>query len=742
VFSGPSPYEISTPWAGVDIGELQFAQTADVCYVTHKSYPTQKLERHSETNWTIVPVPLQDGPYQDIITDGSTITPSGTGNIVPVMTSNTTPSGVAAASEEHAVGPNGFAWNAFDGDLNTGWNSTSPANQTLQYTFVSPKIVTGCYIQAISETAYVLDANSNYVSVPGGLRAPKTFNIEGIDGSGNVTVLLAKANETGWGNGERRYYFWNNTRAFQTYRLNIKESNAISLPAGTGMALASLAFSGGGADRQTVTLTASAIASINKGVGFLSTDQGRHLRFLDEDAVWHWYEIISRVSSTQVTAYHSAPPLPSTKASTSWRMGAFSISSGYPACVALYQERVFYARTNDQPQSLWGSQTGDLDNFAVSSPLVATDAISLTLSDVGEIQWLADVGDLIVATNATVRPIGPADKNAGFSATNFQQGRKLGTGAVSIKPIAVSDALIFVNHFRQSLHAAAYSWESNGYVAPDLSVLSEHLFREGAIELSYAPQPNAVLWNTIADGSLVGITYEKEQSTQGFHKHTLGGGGQIVSQCVIPRGDRSAVWAVISRPGGLRTVELMQADYEADSQPIAFYVDCGLTYSGAPVTTVTGLSHLEGYTVSISADGSREVDQVVSGGSVTLPSGEPASVIHVGLPYTSRATTLPIAGAGQDGSSLGRKKRVKAAYVNVLDTMGLTISSVLNNGYKEEIRLRDTSDTMDVALPYVTGNYRVPIDDRWDNGGVVVMETDEPGPCTILAVTPMFDAEP
>jgi hypothetical protein len=477
-------------------------------------------------------------------------------------------------------------------------------------------------------------------------------------------------------------------------------------------------------------------------VGFLSTDQGRHLRFLDEDAVWHWYEIISRVSSTQVTAYHSAPPLPSTKASTSWRMGAFSISSGYPACVALYQERVFYARTNDQPQSLWGSQTGDLDNFAVSSPLVATDAISLTLSDVGEIQWLADVGDLIVATNATVRPIGPADKNAGFSATNFQQGRKLGTGAVSIKPIAVSDALIFVNHFRQSLHAAAYSWESNGYVAPDLSVLSEHLFREGAIELSYAPQPNAVLWNTIADGSLVGITYEKEQSTQGFHKHLLGGGGQIVSQCVIPRGDRSAVWAVVSRPGGLRTIELMQADYEADSQPTAFYVDCGLTYSGAPVTTVTGLSHLEGYTVSISADGSREVDQVVSGGSVTLPSGEPASLIHVGLPYTSRATTLPIAGAGQDGSSLGRKKRVKAAYVNVLDTMGLTISSVLNNGYKEEIRLRDTSDTMDVALPYVTGNYRVPIDDRWDNGGVVVMETDEPGPCTILAVTPMFDAEP
>jgi hypothetical protein len=83
----------------------------------------------------------------------------------------------------------------------------------------------------------------------------------------------------------------------------------------------------------------------------------------------------------------------------------------------------------------------------------------------------------------------------------------------------------------------------------------------------------------------------------------------------------------------------MQADYEADTQPTAFYVDCGLTYSGAPVTTVTGLSHLEGYTVSISADGSREVDQVVSGGSVTrflpaslLPLSMWGCLIRVGQP--------------------------------------------------------------------------------------------------------------
>jgi hypothetical protein len=743
VQSGGSPYEIATPWTAADLADLQFAQTADVCYVTHKNYPAQKLERFAETNWTIVPVAFQDGPYQDIIADGTTLMPGGTGNIVPTMTSDSAPSGVASASKEVAAGPNGFAWNAFDGTANTAWNTDELARSFLQYTFATPKIVTGCYIQATSDSVGYVGPNSSVVIVTGAQRTPKTFTIEGIDGGGNSTVLLTKANETGWGDGERRYYSWKNTQAFIAYRLNIKDTNSSQLPTSSpvGVAIATWALSGGGTDRASVTLTASSITPLNKGVGFLTSDVGRHVRFLDEDAIWHWYEIASRVSATQVNALHSAPPLPSTKASVSWRMGAFSGSSGYPARVALYQERVFYARTNDQPQSLWGSQSGDFDNFAVSSPLVATDAVSLTLADVGEVQWLADIGDLIIATNSTVRPVGPADKNAGFSATNFQQGRKLGTGAKPIKPVPVSDALIFVDHFGLSLRATSYSWESNGYVAPDFSVVSEHLFRQGATEMSYAPQPNALVWTTRADGELVGVTYEKEQETTAFHKHELGGSGVLTSQCVIPRSDRSALWAIVTR-GGLRTVELMQADYEADTQTDAFYVDCGLAYSGSPVSTVTGLDHLNGMTVAVYADGAREDNAVVSGGAVSLASGEPASDIKVGLPYTSRATTLPLPQSGGDGSGLGRKKRAKAALVNLLDTMGLEITSVFSNGEMEEAVLRDMSDTMDEAIGFFTGNKKIRIDDRWENGGVIVMETDDPGPCTILAVTPMFDAEP
>src|SRR6185437_15071263 len=90
-----------------------------------------------------------------------------------------------------------------------------------------------------------------------------------------------------------------------------------------------------------------------------------------------------------------------------------------------------------------------------------------------------------------------------------------------------------------------------------------------------------------------------------------------------------------------RYIEVLERPFDGDIDDIedAFFVDCGLSYSGTAITTVTGLDHLEGQTVSVLADGGVVDGLVVSSGSITLPYS--ASKIHVGLPFTSRAVTLP-----------------------------------------------------------------------------------------------------
>jgi hypothetical protein len=746
VTSNGAELVVTTPWPGAAVADLQYVQRADVMYVVHKSYPPYKIERHSETDWRIVQVDFVDGPYLDITKDGTVITPNFPGSLVPYMDSNTTPFGIASASSggggltRDGSGSAGDAWRAFAAPGGE-WMSAALGTAWLQYEFVNPTCIDGYVLMASNQTLQSSVGTTTY-NVPGRFRAPRTWTIEASnDGFASTVVLDVRSGETNWGDSERRYYSFVNKKKFKAYRINVTETNQ-SDQGQLGVSIAYWGMSGGEGDRMEVTLTASDVKGINDGIGFTPSDAGRHIRLLSNDVFWHWYKIVRWISPTQVGAELHSPPMVIIKGSTSWRLGAFSETSGWPARIGLFQERLFYARTNHNPQSLWGSRVASFEDFGVSIPLKADDSMSLTINDVGEIQWIGDSGDLLVGTISGVRPIGPADKNAGFSATNFQQGRRVRVGSAAIMPAPASDAYIFVGHFGNSLHELVFSFDVNGYVAPDISVLSEHLFKYGVRGMSYAQKPNAVLWTEISDGSLVGMTYEREQKTAALHRHVLGGDGYVVSQCVIPGQARDELWMIVDR-SGLRTIEVMVADYESANpdapfadQSGAYYVDCGLTYAGPPVTHVSGLDHLNGRTVAIFADGAPELQQTVVNGGVTLQ--QAASTIHVGLPYVSRIKTLPIAHQGQDGSSLGRKKRIRKVLVNVLETAGLRVKAT---GRYEVAELRNANDPMGSAPPLFTGTLTVRVDDQWSNGGVLEFEVAGPEPCTIRAITPAFESE-
>lgn len=51
VSSGSEPYVVSTPFAASDLRAVRFAQSADVVYFAHPSYPPCKLSRYSDNDW-------------------------------------------------------------------------------------------------------------------------------------------------------------------------------------------------------------------------------------------------------------------------------------------------------------------------------------------------------------------------------------------------------------------------------------------------------------------------------------------------------------------------------------------------------------------------------------------------------------------------------------------------------------------------------------------------------------------
>jgi hypothetical protein len=85
-------------------------------------------------------------------------------------------------------------------------------------------------------------------------------------------------------------------------------------------------------------------------------------KFLRDGGIqWGYATVTGRTNTTVVTVTVNAT-FGGTSGETKWRLGAYSDTTGFPAAVAFYEQRLFWAGSTEQPQTLWGSKSGDYEN--------------------------------------------------------------------------------------------------------------------------------------------------------------------------------------------------------------------------------------------------------------------------------------------------------------------------------------------------------------------------------------------
>jgi len=722
-----APYEVGHPWISADLARLSYTQFNDVAYFAHKAYPPRKLSRKADLNWTIENVVFNDGPFLSPGaegTGGTTLTPSGRGAISAIMTSNTTPSGVVASDDASAN-----AYRAFDGKADTFYQKSGTFG-SLTYTPAS----------AVIADAYWIIGYSNIGNTP------SNWTFQGYNGTDWI-VLDSRQGETGWRRGDRRFYEFKNDTAYQAYR--IVWEGVENTGDDPGSVIGEIGIHRKAEDQTPFSLTASSIAGINGGAGFKASDIGRAIRLRGSDGRWRWAKIAGYSSPTSVTIRLYQHAIPDLGPIADWQIGALSDESGWPGSVSLYDERLVWARTNAEPVSVFGSKQGIFDDYGVSEPVLPTDGLKITLlsSNMNELLWLADDEDLITGSASQIRSVGPADTTQSFSATNLTQRKGPTSGASYHQPLSIGGTVLYVGAGATKIRELVYG-DQNRYVAPELTILGEHLFKSGIKDWAFAEKPDPTIWVTTGNGLLISITYDRDQKVLGFARHDLGGAVENVA--VIPgTAGIDDVYIVVRRTingSVVRYIEVLERPFDNDIDAIedAFFVDCGLSYSGPEVQTISGLGHLEGCAVAVLADGGVVPDLSVSGGSITLP--YKASKIHVGLPFTSRAETLPYAGPGQDGTLFGRRRTVTGASVDVLATGALKVGMLGSRDWSPPLTeqfMKQGDALFGLPIDLQTGFTPCEIEGSWAEGrGQIVMETSEPLPALIRALALQVEGEP
>lgn len=712
--------EVATPYYKDVLPTLKFVQSTDTLFIAGGGIRPHALKRLGETNWTIEPMEFEDGPFLPQNLTQTSLTPAGTGNPVPVMTSNTAPSGTVSASNGSAT-----AYQVFDRQPGKVVLSAS-ANGWVQYQFPSARMIDAYMLQAPSDNSQNDDM-------------PWQWNIEGSNNGSTWTILDTRDGQDTWASSEWREYTFPNKTAFTHYRLTFTQGGGADAK---DSAIGQIVFHQAGDTQTPFNLTASSTVGINGGDGFLPSDVGRHIRFRGSDSYWRWFKIVSRTSATVVTVRVYGQTLHDTKGTSLWRLGAWSDSTGWPQTIGWHKNRLAFAGTDTEPQKIWESQTEDFNNFAVSHELVASDAVTVGIlsGQVNRIQWLVDDDDLVVGTSRAVRSLGRLGDNEAYGPSNVDQKPETNFGASAITPIKIGSVLLYFGPYATDLREMAYDLANDGRISQSISEVQSHLFRKGMNGACYQQYPDSIVWSWDTAGDGVGFTYEREQEVFGMHTHTFSGEVECMEDLDGSQSDE--IWMIVKRTINGQTkryIEIMQRPFLGIDQKDAWNLDCALRYEGSETDTVSGLDHLEGMAVIAYADGT-DYEVTVSGGSITLPADRKASKILVGLNVVAKAKTLPYPVNTQDGSGSGRKMIIDDFRIAVFETGSLRAGS--EKTYLDELVFYQAGDQYGEPAPLRTGILDRATETRWEDGGQLDMQVSGGKPCTILAVNFGRSAEP
>lgn len=401
--------------------------------------------------------------------------------------------------------------------------------------------------------------------------------------------------------------------------------------------------------------------------------------------------------------------------STDFTEQAFSELRGWPASVALHQDRLVIGGARDLPNHIWMSQSGDLFNFDLGEGLDDEGIHFPVLSDqVNAIRAIFSGRHLQVLTSGaewmvTGDPLTPK---------TVQLRRQTRVGSVTgrrIPPRDVDGATLFVGRGGNQLREFLFTDVEQAYQAGDLTLLAPQMVAE-AEDMDYDPARRLVFLVN-GDGSLASLTQYRAEEVSAWSLHATEGSFRRV---VAVEGN---VFVLVERESGF-FLELLDP---------ALQMDSALTGAAAePATVWGGLDHLEGQQVQVLADGRYLGRTEVIGGAVTL--GEPASTVAVGLGYTHEIEPLPPVVTGYGGIDSSAKLRLIDATFRLESSAALRVDT--GQGFRD-LPFRRLGDGLLDQPPEIFSGDKTLRALGWRSGAAPLWRVagDAPLPLTLLSVT-------
>ncbi len=747
--------EISTNYQSSELYQLQTIQSADVMWIVHPLHPQAQLKRVTPTSFVLEDIEFKKGPFlerndiaeEDDVTMNVDATIAGTAGILTRSSGIFQPGHVGALFKlthprvnrqtngkkiDNDTGLIGEQIDVF-GDYifsitSTSWTGTVRLQRSddAWVTNTDIKVFTNANKQTFAATEKSEDVQYRInvtAHTSGTISASLVINTSSVNGSATATGVIGAPLDIKGPFNFNTHGNWDatvaierneNNAGWEPYREYISVINdgvgdrnvqfaAIEEEDNVQYRINITAYSSGTleADLAATSSTQSGIVRIN---GILSNEQAE-------------ITIVSKVSQTIDTKR--------------WAEGAWSGVRGFPSAVTFFEERVVYGFTNSDQQNIWLSEIGRFENF--ESGINDADSFILTLPTANRGKWLGSLGTLAAGDGGLEWRI-KAPLDEALTPTNWDMKKQTAHGSADIQSVEVGSVLLFIDSVGRKIREFTFSEADQKYTAPDLTSLAEHITVSGIVSIAHQKNPDSMLWCVLKNGKLITLSYEREQNVVAWARHPMD--GLVQSVAVIPASGEDEVWISIVRAvnGDNKVyIEKFGSRILDSRKENSFFVDSGIIYTGAAITTITGLGHLEEKTVAILADGEVLDRQRVIGGQIELSTA--ATNVRTGLPYTSLATPMRMDLNLPTGTTHGSIKKIAEiafSFHNTLNAKYGASETELFDFDWDDSRWKNTSEVEGLF----TGIITAAAVSGFDIEDSLIISQSDPLPCTVRAIIP------
>jgi hypothetical protein len=662
-------YEVPSPYLAADLFNIHYTQSGDVLTLVHPNYPPAELRRLGALQWQ----------YQTINFGQAIAAPTGVavtgspGYIAKLSaTDGATPSKLTTvASHTLALGDGVYASNVIIGGVTTSG-----------FYLVSKVPVDGTGA-LIPDQLYLMDYDGNAVTISGfGTNPTLQYGGKIFDITNYYVVTALTADGVNESPVSAEVSVLDNLNVTGSYN--------------------------------TISWTPNPAAA-------------RYFIYKKKNGL---YGFIGETTGTSFNDNNIAPDFATTPPTFD---AVFNAAGEYPGAVSYFDQRRCFGGSTNKPQDVWMSKTGTESDFSYSIPVKDTDRIYFRVAtrEANSIQHIVPMNSLLLLTTSAELRVSPVNSDA-ITPSDISVRPQSYVGASSVQPTIVNNSLVYCSARGGHVREMGYNWQANGFVTGDLSLRASHLFDNLTIaDQTLAKSPRPIVWFISSNGNLLGLTYVPEEQIGAWHHHSTDGFFESIT--AVAEGSEDRLYAVIRRTVGGVTVRYIErmASRLIDEDDVAtwFFVDSGLTYSGTPATTISGLTWLEGKTVAVLADGAVQTSKVVSGGSITLDAA--ASIVHVGLPYNSDLQTLPLTLA-IEGYGQGRTTNINKVWVRVKDSSGMKAGPDVNNLIAFPPR---TTEPYSTPPRLQNAALEITLTPQWQDSGQLYIRQSAPLPLTVVGVT-------